>query len=213
MIKRLFLGMLILFFMETAMATEEPNYTIIEQSGDFELRTYSPMIVAETTVSGSLDDATSAGFKTIAGYIFGNNTSAAGGGEKVSMTAPVTVVPTKNEMQQSEKISMTVPVSMEHTEGQWRMHFVMPEEYTMDSLPTPNDSAVTLREIAERKYAVIRFSGFTGEAKIAKKTAKLIEWLAEKGINPIGEPELARYNPPWSLPFLRRNEIMVHISQ
>ena len=120
------------------MATEEPSYTVIEQSGDFELRMYSPMIVAETQVSGPMDDASSAGFRLIADYIFGNNTSRAGGNEKISMTAPVTMEP------KPEKISMTVPVSMEQTGEQWRVHFVMPSQYTLDSLPTPNNSAVRL---------------------------------------------------------------------
>lgn len=195
------------------MAIEEPNYSVIEQTGAFELRAYNPMIVAETTVAGSLDDASSAGFRLIADYIFGNNTSAAGDSEKVSMTAPVTLspshTPSKDEAAPSEKISMTAPVTMARSEGQWRTHFVMPKEYTMNSLPSPNNSAVTLREIPERKYAVIRFSGFTGEAKVAEKTTALMQWLTDKGISPVGEPQLARYNPPWTLPFFRRNEIMV----
>ncbi|WP_082400195.1 SOUL family heme-binding protein [Neptunomonas antarctica] len=185
------------------MATEEPEYTVIEKSEAFELRAYSPKIVAETRVSGSLDEASSAGFKLIAGYIFGNNTSRKGGNEKISMTAPVTMEPT------SEKISMTAPVSMEQTGGQWRVHFVMPSEYTLDTLPTPNNPAVTIREVPSSNYAVIRFSGFAGEDKIATKTADLMAWLDSKNITPRGKPELARYNPPWTLPFLRRNEVMV----
>ena len=160
MIKCLISGLLILLFTGASMAVEEPNYSVIEKSGDLELRAYKPMIVAETTISGSLDEASSAGFKVIADYIFGNNTSRTGDSEKVSMTAPVTVAPIKNEKPQAEKISMTAPVTMasvnmdyftmENTEGQWRMHFVMPAEYTMDNLPTPNNSAVTLRAIHER---------------------------------------------------------------
>ena len=192
------------------MATEEPEYTVIEKSGAFELRSYSPMIVAETRVSGSMDDASSAGFRLIADYIFGNNTAAGGGNtshgggnEKISMTAPVTMEPA------SEKISMTAPVSIEQEDGQWRVHFVMPSDYTMEILPRPNNPAVSLREVPARNYAVIRFSGFTGEDKIAAKTAELMSWLDSKGITPIGKPELARYNPPWTLPFLRRNEVMV----
>ena len=100
------------------MATEEPSYTVIEKSGDLELRSYGPMIVAETQVSGPMDDASSAGFRLIADYIFGNNTSRVGGNEKISMTAPVTMQP------QSEKISMTVPVSMRQAGGQWQVHLV-----------------------------------------------------------------------------------------
>lgn len=200
---RIFLGLFVLFFAGSAMAIEEPKYTVIATSGAFELRAYSPKIVAETLVSGSMDKASSAGFKLIANYIFGNNTSRTGENEKISMTAPVTMEP------KSEKISMTAPVSMEQTSGQWRVHFIMPSQYTFDTLPKPNNPAVTLREAPTSNYAVVRFSGLTGEAKTARKTADLMAWLDSKGIAPIGKPELARYNPPWTLPFLRRNEVMV----
>lgn len=185
------------------MATEEPKYTLIEASGEFELRAYSPKIVAETLVSGSMDNASSAGFRLIADFIFGNNTAATGGNEKISMTTPVTMEP------KSEKISMTTPVTMEQAQGQWRVHFVMPSEYTFETLPKPNNPAVTVREVPASNYAVIRFSGLAGEDKTAAKTADLLAWLKSRGIAPIGKPELARYNPPWTLPFLRRNEVMV----
>ena len=203
MITRLFLGILVLFFTGSAMAIEEPKYTVIEKSGEFELRAYSPKIVAETVVPGSMDKASRAGFRLIADYIFGNNTSRTGENEKISMTAPVTMEP------KSEKISMTAPVSMEQTGGQWRVHFVMPGQYTLETLPKPNNPLVTLREVPASNYAVVRFSGFTGEDKVANKTAELMAWLDGKGIIPVGKPELARYNPPWTLPFFRRNELMV----
>jgi hypothetical protein len=196
-------GLLLFICTGSAMATEEPSYTVIEQAGDFELRAYSPMIVAETQVSGPMDGASSSGFRLIADYIFGNNTSRAGGNEKISMTAPVTMTP------ESETISMTAPVGMEQTGTQWRVYFVMPRQYTLSTLPKPNNPAVSLREVTATNYAVIRFSGLVGEKKRAAKTAELMTWLDSKGITPIGQPELARYNPPWTLPFLRRNEVMV----
>jgi hypothetical protein len=203
MMMRLLTGLLLFICAGSAMATEEPSYTVLEQSGDFELRAYNPMIVAETQVSGPMDDASGAGFRLIADYIFGNNTSRTGGNKVISMTAPVTMEP------ESEKISMTAPVSMEQTGEQWRVHFVMPSQYTLDTLPRPNNPAVSLREVPASNYAVIRFSGLVGEKKRAAKTAELMTWLDSKGITPIGQPELARYNPPWTLPFLRRNEVMV----
>ncbi len=201
----------ILLFARVAMAIEEPKYSVVEKSGSFELRAYVPMVVAETLVDGDLDDASSAGFRCIADYIVGNNTARAGGSEKISMTAPVNMAP------KSEKISMTAPVGMQaKTENagldntnQWRMYFVMPSQYTLETLPTPNNPAVTLRAIPVSRMAVLRFSGLAGEEKTAKKTAELLAWLKSKQISPIGEPELARYNPPWTLPFLRRNEVMV----
>lgn len=207
MVRHRFLGLLLLLVTGGAMATEEPAYTVIEQSGNFELRRYEPMIIAETLVSGSMDDASGVGFRLIADYIFGNNTVRSGGNEKISMTAPVAMEA------QSEEISMTAPVSMERSAGKWRMHFVMPSEYTLNTLPRPNNPAVTLREIPATNYAVIRFSGFAGENKVAAKTAELKAWLEGRGIEPLGNPELARYNPPWTLPFFRRNEVMIRYGQ
>ncbi len=206
-------GFTILLFANLVMAIEEPKYTVVEKSDAFELRAYAPRVVAETLVDGSLDDASNAGFRRIADYIFGNNTARSGGKEKISMTAPVTMAPRAQQDQaesaKSEKISMTAPVSMQQSAGQWRMYFVMPSQYTLSTLPTPNNPAVTLRELPASRVAVLRFSGFAGEEKTAKKTSELLAWLNSKNITPIGEPELARYNPPWTLPFLRRNEVMV----
>ena len=207
MTKRLILGLFLLLlsglFTGTAMAIEEPKYRVIEQSGAFELRVYDPKIIAEVEVSGTQKEASRAGFKLIAGYIFGGNTSRKGGNEEISMTAPVTMKP------ESEKISMTAPVNMKQTGDKWRMHFVMPSEYTLATLPKPNNPAVTIRQVDGSKYAVIRFSGFAGKAKVEKKTTELKKWLESKNIKPIDEPELARYNPPWTLPFMRRNEVMM----
>jgi DNA gyrase inhibitor GyrI len=201
--RRLLISLFVFLFAGVAMAVEEPKYNVIEQSGDFELREYAPKIIAETVVSGDLDDASSAGFKRIADYIFGNNTASAGGNEKISMTAPVTMEA------KSEKISMTAPVTMEKKDGKWRMDFVMPSQYTMQTLPKPNNPDVRLREVPSQQYAVIRFSWFAGDEKVAKKTSELLAWMKEKNITPKGSPELARYNPPWTPPFMRRNEVMI----
>ena len=185
------------------MAIEEPKYSIIEQEESFELRAYEPMIVAETYVTGSLDEASSKGFRRIAGYIFGSNTNSEGEKQKVSMTAPVAI--TAN----SPEINMISQTKLESDEGKWRVHFVMPSEYQIDSLPTPKKKNVVLREIPAEKFAVISFSGLASEKKVAKKTQELKKILSERNIKPNGEPILARYNPPWTLPFMRRNEIMV----
>jgi hypothetical protein len=194
-----------------AMAIEEPKYQVLEKDGDIELRAYEPMIVAEVLVDGDMDRASGKGFRMIAGYIFGDNTSQSGAEEKIAMTAPVTMSPSEEQM--AEKIAMTAPVTMQETEGQsgeqWRVHFVMPSEYTMASLPNPNDERVKLREVEAAKYASIRFSGLVGEKKHAAKIQELHAWMAAKGLKPKSEPELARYNPPWTIPFMRRNEILI----
>jgi hypothetical protein len=192
------------------MAIEEPRYTTTNTTqnhhGVFELRNYAPLIIAETLVSGSMDDASSKGFKKIAGYIFGDNALAAGESTKIAMTAPVTMEP------KSTSIDMTAPDTLENSDGQWRMHFVMPSEYTLATLPQPNNPEVILQAISAKQYAVLRFSGLTGESKVTKKTRALLEWLKANNIKPEGSPALARYNHPFTLPFLRRNEIMVLIN-
>ncbi|MGB7816682.1 MAG: heme-binding protein [Methylotenera sp.] len=185
------------------MAIEEPKFELIEKANSFELRAYKPMILAEVLVDGDMDSASSKGFRLIADYIFGNNKSKSGSSEKISMTAPVIVEP------KSEKISMTAPVSLQETSGKWRVHFVMPSQYTLETLPTPNNPQVMLREVSSKKFAVVRFSGLAGNIKTAKKMEELLAWVVSKKLKPIGTPELARYNPPWTLPFLRRNEVMV----
>jgi hypothetical protein len=189
-----------------AMATEEPKFSLIEKNGDFELRLYKPMVIAETYEDGSLSEASNAGFRLIAAYIFGGNKSRKDSlPEKIAMTAPITLE------SNSQKIAMTAPVVVESKDNRWRVHFVMPAEYTLNSLPIPNDSRVSLREIAEQKTAVIVFSGLAGEDKVKDKTAELNVWIKSKGLETTSTSKLARYNPPWTLPFLRRNEILIDI--
>jgi hypothetical protein len=186
-----------------AMATEEPKFVLLEKAEAFELRQYPSLVIAEVSVEGSLDEISGKGFRLIADYIFGNNKAKSGGSEKIAMTAPVTVE------SHSEKIAMTTPVTVQQNDGKWRMHFVMPAKYTLESLPVPNNPQVKLRLLPPRNVAVIIFSGIAGEYKTAKKTEKLLAWMGTKHLRPTSNPELARYNPPWTLPFFRRNEIMM----
>jgi hypothetical protein len=203
LILRLLILFVLLLSTEVAMAYEEPKYNLIEKSDVFELRAYKPIIIAEAFVNGDMEEASSKGFKLIADYIFGNNKSRTGASEKISMTIPVSLEP------KSEKISMSVPVTMQESAGKWRMYFVMPSKYTLETLPVPNNIEVQLREVPAKKFAVVRFSGMAGEEKTAKNTKELLAWLQSKQIKPSGAPELARYNSPFTLPFLRRNEVMV----
>jgi hypothetical protein len=188
-------------------SVEEPRFETVRQSGDFEVRRYAPMIVAETFVEGDLSSASGDGFRVIAGYIFGDNVAAKGAGsEKVAMTAPVTMEAG------SEKVAMTAPVTVESAGSRYRMHFVMPSQYTMDTLPRPRDGRVKLREIPAQRMAVIRFSGLAGDEKVKAKTGDLLAWMKDEGLTPAGAPQLARYDPPWTLPFLRRNEVMIPVN-
>jgi len=206
---------------EAAMAIEEPPFEVIEKAENIEIRQYRPFIVAETLVEGDMDAASNAGFRLIAGYIFGNNLSVKGPGdqasEKIAMTAPVTVQPAGA----SEKIAMTAPVTIEpqnDSDGKamqasrWRVHFVMPGEYSLATLPRPRNPAVTLREVPGKRYAALIFSGLVGDAKAQQKTAELLSWLQARKLTPAAPPQLARYDPPWTLPFFRRNEILIEIA-
>jgi hypothetical protein len=123
------------------------------------------------------------------------------------MTAPVTIEP------ESEKISMTIPATLEKISDRWRVNFVMPSQYSLDTIPYPNNKQVKLREIPARQVAVLGFSGFANEENTAKRTQKLLEWMDKNNLIPTRSIELARYNPPWTLPFLRRNEIIVEYTK
>lgn len=196
-------------FAGLTIAIEEPKYTVTKKSEEFELRNYEPKIIAEVIIDGNMKQASYKGFRLIADYIFGNNTSPNGDNAKINMTAQVTIE-TKNY---SEKISMTAPVTMEKQASQdsdkWRMHFVMPNEFNMKTLPKPNNDKVKIRQIQDTKYAVIKFSGFSGAKKVEEKTNKLLNWMEKIGLKPKGQPELARYNAPITPPFFRRNEVMI----
>ncbi|MES1964354.1 heme-binding protein [Psychrobacter sp. AH5] len=191
------------------MATEEPNYTILNQSDDFELRRYDPQIVAETYVAGDQKQASNKGFRILADYIFGNNTAPSGKSSKINMTSPVKMQPQKGDNKPSQKIAMTAPVNLQEQDGRWRVRFVMPSQYTMQTLPKPNNPEVKISEVPAQTYGVIQFSGLTGAEKVASKTAALKKWMQSQNLKQVGQPELARYNPPWTLPFMRRNEIMI----
>lgn len=193
------------------MATEEPKYTLIEKSEPFELRSYAPKILAEVTVEGDLDAASNQGFRLIAAYIFGQNQPS----EKIAMTAPVTIESSAERA--SAKIAMTVPVGIEPSESakgvsnQWTVSFVMPSEYTLETLPKPINPLVKIRQLPAEKRAVITFSGFYNEDKVLEKTKELEGWIKLKNWQAVGSPQFARYNPPWALPFMRRNEVMIRV--
>jgi len=121
------------------------------------------------------------------------------------MTAPVLIEP------HAEKISMTAPVNVEQYGAGWKVNFVMPSQYTLETLPKPNNPLVKIKPIPAKKFAVIQFSGLVDEEKVAKKVTDLEQWISTKQLKVLGNAELAIYNPPWTLPFLRRNEVMIEV--
>lgn len=181
----------------------EPAYRVVLAEAPFEVRACQPMIVAETRIEGERGAAANAGFRILADYIFGNNTAKA----EIAMTAPVT------QAQDGQEIAMTAPVMQAPAGSAWVVGFVMPAEWTLDTLPTPNDPRVVLRRQDGRHVAVVRFAGTTGEGAVRRETEALERWLAAKGMTPAGAPVVARYDPPWTLPMFRRNEIQIEILQ
>lgn len=180
--------------------TEEPSYTVERRIGEVEIRRYGLRIAALTSVGAGEEAARNEGFRRLAGYIFGGNTAKA----KIAMTAPVS--------QQNEKIAMTAPVvSQRGADGQWVIRFFMPSKYTLDTLPTPNDDRVQLVTVPPERVAVLRFSGTISPAAVATRTEELLTTLRDNGIEPAGEPMGWFYDPPWTVPFLRRNEVVVSL--
>ncbi len=182
---------------------EEPKYTVLEKRDGYEIRQYDPYILAQTTVTGSYDEATNKGFRIIADYIFGNNTKK----ESIAMTTPV--LETKPV---SEKISMTTPVLETSLESNQRViAFVLPSQYTLETLPTPNNQAVTFTEVPGEKVAALTFTWYASEERMETKKALLQEHLTRDNFTAAGEPKTARYNPPLSMPLMLRNEVLIPI--
>jgi len=188
--------------------TPEPNWQSVRQDGAIEIRDYDPMIVAEVTITGERYAAINEGFRILAGYIFGGNTAKT----KIAMTAPVTQ---ESGDAKGAKIAMTAPVTQEASENQneWKVRFIMPPEYTLASLPVPNDTRIKFIEVPAYRTAVIQFSGFNTDSNLSDHLKFLMDWLTKNNIAPLGQPTYAFYNPPWTLPFFKRNEVMVRISR
>ena len=165
------------------MALEEPTFEVIAEFDDIEIRRYDPYIVAEVDVPDG-----NSGFRALAGYIFGDNEQ----GEKMQMTAPV------------ESRVSDVP-------DRYTYSFVMERKYTLDTLPRPENDEIRLLERPERVVAVRRFSGRWTDRNFRRHLDKLLQALEKEGIEPVGEPEQARYNSPFTPSFLRRNEVIIPV--
>jgi len=182
-----------------------PAYTIVATKQDYEMRRYEPFIVAETRQGGDPESAMSDGFNELFRYITGNNA----GSSKIKMTAPVL----RSSEQQWTKIPMTAPVLRQGEGAGSVIAFVMPPGSTLESLPRPVSPAVTLREVPARTVAVVTFSGYATEGTIEEKTKSLLQALKRDGVAPRSVPVVALYDPPWTPPFMRRNEVLVEIER
>jgi hypothetical protein len=183
------------------MAVEEPAFKTVMQEGDFEIRDYPPLVVAEVTVTGGQWEAANKGFRLLAAYIFGGNRRK----QSIAMTAPVAQTPT------GEKIAMTAPVTQIKNAGSWIVRFTMPSAYTLETLPEPDDPKVQLRRLPPERFAVVRFSGWAQKSDVDAKSAKLVAAAKAHNLRATGPVSLAQYNPPWTLWFMRRNEVMIPV--
>lgn len=186
--------------------TEEPAYTEVERVGAVEIRTYGERIAAQTVVTGSSEAARNRGFQRLAGYIFGGNTART----SIAMTAPVAQAGDGR----SQSIAMTAPVAQGAVgQDRWTIQFFMPAEYTMASLPVPRDPAVVLAVVPAETYAVLRFSGLGSARTVAEKQVELEAALNGSPWVSAGDPVVWFYDPPWTLPPLRRNEVAVRVNR
>ena len=200
------------YFFEHSVKT--PAYTVVEKRDGYEVRSYDPYITAQVEVTGTREEALNQGFRILAEYIFGGNTSQAsiamtapvteGQSEKIEMTAPVLV-------RESTKLDMTAPVIESAGEVGRIVSFVMPAEYTLATLPKPDDSRVSIVPQEGRKVAALRFSWFRDSARVEKKQQELLSLLERDGVEPSGYPAYAGYNAPLTAPWMNRNEILVEI--
>ncbi|MGK0367481.1 MAG: hypothetical protein ACI9QD_000617 [Thermoproteota archaeon] len=183
---------------------EGPKYKVLDREANFEIRQYMPYIVAEASVEGNYDESSGDAFRILAGYIFGKNK----GNNKISMTSPV------ESKQEPYKIAMTAPVTMYQSGKNLTMSFSMPSKYTLKELPKPLDSRIKFREIKEKVVAVHRFSWLSSKDKNDKKAKELRQWLKKSGKYTYNNSySYAGYNPPWTIPFLRRNEVLIQLQE
>jgi len=180
---------------------EKARYEVIDKEGKFEIRQYKPQIVAETIVNADFDEAGNMAFRRLFNYISGENRKK----ESIAMTAPV------NQKSSSQKIAMTAPVNQQQSEGNYVVSFLMPSKYTIQTLPEPLDSSVRLRQIPVRKIAAVRYSGSWSRTKYEAKKILLEEFIRSKGLRITGQDIFARYDPPFQIPFLRRNEVLFEV--
>ena len=184
--------------------TEEPHYDVVQTLGALEIRQYGPRLAAEVSVNGSELSSRSEGFRRLAGFIFGANT----GRGLIAMTAPVA------QAAEGGAVAMTAPVVQDETApGQWRIRFFMPAQYTLGTLPRPSDPAVRIVEVPAQTFGVFRYAGSIAPAATSEGRRELLRLLEGSGWSPAGAPLSWFYDPPWTLPFLRRNEAAVLVER
>ena len=188
------------------MAIEEPRFEVLAQDGAFELRDYAPYLVAETRVEADFESAGNLAFQRLFRYISGDNTAQ----QKIAMTAPVTQ---SRSDSRGEKIQMTAPVAQQADGTGYRVAFIVPAKYTIDTVPKPSDPTVQIRAVPARLVAAWRYSGRWTTANYQEHEAELRREIGARDLKVTGDPILARYNPPFMPSFLRRNEVLIPVER
>ena len=191
----------ILFVSCATVGIEKVQYAVLEKERAIEVRDYKPYLVAETLVDSDFKEAGNVAFRRLFNYISGANQTK----ESIAMTAPV------QQQGASEKIAMTAPVTQQAAGDKYAVSFVMPAQYTLETIPQPTDPAVVVKEVPGYKGAVIRYSGTWSRKRYEAKKAALEKWMQQQGLTAAGEPIWARYDPPFQLWFLRRNEVVIPV--
>lgn len=204
---KVFIGLAVASMVAATMSaraeTEEPAFTIVGKVSAVEIRQYADRLAADVVVGGDEEGARNEGFRLLADFIFGNNTART----SIAMTAPVS-----QQAARSENIAMTAPVAQSRdSAGKWRVRFFMPSKYTRATLPKPNNPAVQIVEVPGETIAVLRFSNSRSAEAVAEKTILLLRDLVPSKWAPSGQPFAWFYDPPWTLPFFRRNEVAVAV--
>ena len=181
---------------------EVPAYKILKKEQNIEIRQYPPLIIAEVKTAGSRQASISDGFRILADFIFGNNE----GEKRLSINGPIT-------QQEGIKIAMTAPVQQEKTDAEWATSFIMPSKFSIDTIPNPINDRIKIIQIPSKRYAVITFSGRGTEANLTKHTNELEIYMNGSSYSKVGNAKYAFYNPPWTLPFLRRNEVQFELTE
>jgi len=203
-IRTALLALLLSVYGAGAMAIEEPKYSVVAELGDVQFRLYKPYLIAETLVAGETNQTQAAnqGFRRLFDYISGGNTVET----NIAMTAPV------QQQKISRNIAMTAPVQQTASEEGWLIAFVVPSEFDLSTVPQPDNPQVSIREVPEHLMAVLTYSGRWTERNHQQHIQQLQASLLAADIQVLSEPISAAYNSPFSLPFMRRNEVLIEVA-
>ena len=184
---------------------EEAAYVVVSNQDDIELREYAAYVTVETTVDAAFKEAGNRAFRKLFRYISGENRAR----QSIEMTAPV--IASETGTGSGESIEMTVPVVTTRQQDGWRYAFVLPARYTIDNAPLPVREDLRLVENKPRRVAVLTFTGSWKEPSFRDQVDRLNDWIESNQLESASAPRFAGYDPPWAIPFLRRNEIMIDI--